>query len=199
MLFHVDTNTVPNCLQLGWPTETWKYAMRIRHILFKLADAQMVVRLENLKPVQNYLNAVALSQIQTIIQSILDHLEPQSMELELHDLGDYYRQQRDGKLKKALETTRYNIDLPDSLPLLFGQGRIEKVRIADLVKELKFILGQYLLPLLQLLLSHHLEIIQLAKHVILDDRELYVAEDSLDNVFNKVGQRVSELRGGFSD
>jgi hypothetical protein len=120
------TNVVPDCLQSAWPAETWRYAQRIRHILAKMSKAQTCVRPENVEPVQNYLNVLAFAEIQSIID-VVQPREPEP-EPELQWLVESYRGETEKDIKGTLEKAQYYIDAPESIPLLFGAGRIEKVR-----------------------------------------------------------------------
>ncbi|KAF8522036.1 hypothetical protein JB92DRAFT_3110822 [Gautieria morchelliformis] len=165
----------------AWPSEIFRYAQRIRQILAQMSTAQMRVRRENVEPVQNYLNVLAFAEIQSIIDAISHVVQPREAEPELQWLAKSYRAQTEKAIRDTLEKAQYHIDAPGSIVLLFGAGRIEK----------------YLLPLLELLLSRHLDIIVFAKEYILDSRELQGAGVSLSSAFRKVWERVTVLQESF--
>jgi hypothetical protein len=87
--------------------------------------------------------------------------------------------------------------LQNPSPCYLAPAVLRKYVGEGLLCESLFIFGQYLLPLLELLLSHHLDIILFGKEYILDSRELELAGVSLSNTFDQVWERVTVLRGGL--
>ncbi|KAF8178111.1 hypothetical protein K438DRAFT_1938825 [Mycena galopus ATCC 62051] len=92
-----------------------------------------------------------------------------------------YVEAEEARIRRNLESVRYDIDEAATLELVTGEGRIDK----------------YVLPVLYLLLQRHFEIFRVAQTRTLDVEELLDAVDTLYWVFDLVLARVELLESIF--
>ncbi|KAG2142766.1 uncharacterized protein EDB93DRAFT_1088797 [Suillus bovinus] len=147
------------------------YHARIEQVLNSMVYAQ-----EDVLPVNR--TCVGLYLDSYIIHGLA--LDPEDSDLDLAQLVDGCRNVREKELMKKLDVVKYEIDSKDSVKL-FGSGRIE----------------DFLLPVLYLVIKRHLQIMRLASTVILVDRELECATQTIANILEAVGLRVEQLAGAL--
>ncbi|KAG1784885.1 uncharacterized protein HD556DRAFT_1461166 [Suillus plorans] len=117
--------------------------------------------------------------IKWLVRSLAE-LGPEDSDLDLTQLSDRYRNIQENDLVKRLDTVKYEIDSKDSFKL-FGSDRIKN----------------FLLPVLYLITRRHLQIMKLARTVILVDREFECATQMISNILEVVDLRVEQLAESF--
>ena len=103
----------------------------------------------------------------------------------------------EARLKKNLEAVRYDIDAADTLLLITGPGRIERVREYVAIDGVKADKAQYLFPVLYLLFQRHFEIFRVCQHRVIHPDELEDAYDTVLWVFDAVDDRIDALESEF--
>ncbi|KAG1885952.1 hypothetical protein F4604DRAFT_1723791 [Suillus subluteus] len=162
----------------GWRVDSQHYHTRIEQVLASMIDAQADALPENRGCIATYLNDV-VDAITGLVRSLAE-LGSEHSDLDLVQLADQRRKAQEKTLAHKLNDTKYEIDSKDSLKL-FESGRIEN----------------FLLPLLYLVISRHLQIMKLASTVILVERELVFATQTIWNILGGVNLRVEQLAGAF--
>ena len=117
----------------------------------------------------------------------------------LHRFEDYTKSEEQ-RLAENLKTAKYDIDAQDTLDLICGPGRIEKVLLLNSwipANCLSFLL-QHVFPLLYLLLKRDFEIMRLARTQCLHVDELFDSMNTIIWVFQAVNDRHDDLAGAFS-
>ncbi|KAJ8595809.1 hypothetical protein M405DRAFT_878000 [Rhizopogon salebrosus TDB-379] len=109
-----------------------------------------------------------LTDIRKLVHSLAE-LDSEVSDSDLAQLAERRRKAQEEDLARKLDVVKYGIDSPDSIQL-FGSGRIE---------------------------NRHLQIMKLAGTVILTERELQSAAQSIKNIFEGVDQRVKQLSVTF--
>ncbi len=109
-----------------------------------------------------------------------------------------YTQAEENRLSENLKTAKYDIDAQDTLDLIRGPGRIEKVFPLDYRIRVKLVSNsplQHVFPLLYLLLKRDFEIMRLARNQCLHVDELYDSMSTILWVFGAVNDRHDDLAG----
>jgi hypothetical protein len=106
-----------------------------------------------------------------------------------------YLDTEEAQLIKYLQGVGYVIDGVDTLAMITGRNRIEKVRINLCIgHNLELILVlKTLFPLLYLLMKRHYEIMRIMRTKVVDARELSEGSDSILCVYRAVRYRIEEL------
>ncbi|KAF9242644.1 hypothetical protein BU15DRAFT_60359 [Melanogaster broomeanus] len=134
-------------------------------------------------------------RIKRVIQTMHDHLPSieqlcasvRVCEDEIYQDGQLdekirpYVEEEQARIATNLESVMWNIDAMNTLALVVGPGRIER----------------YILPLLYVLLKHHLKIIKLACKGIFAKNDLSEARSSLSSVMGAAGERIANLEALF--
>ncbi|KAG2091983.1 uncharacterized protein F5147DRAFT_779833 [Suillus discolor] len=147
----------------GWRVDSQYYHARIEQVLNSMVHAQADVLPVNRRCIALHKTAHA-------------ELRPEDSDVDLAQLADGCRNVQEKDLVKRLDTVKYEIDSKESFKL-FGSGRIE----------------DFLLPVLYLVMKRHLQIMKLARTVILVDRELECETQTIANILEAVDLRVEEL------
>lgn len=106
-----------------------------------------------------------------------------------------YVQQEEQRMERSLLDVAYDIDDQNTLSLITGPGRIERVGVNISHRNAAHGVSKYIFPLLFLLLRSHSRVVKLASKVVLHKDEFYKAIQSLTQVFNAVQQRINMLSG----
>jgi hypothetical protein len=170
--------TLPKALAYwaaGWRVDSQYYHERIEQVLNSMIYAQADVLPENRRCIAVYLNSYVINGIQMLVRSLAE-LGSEDSDLDLAQLTAQRRKAQEEILAVKLNIVKYEIDSKDSIKL-FGSGRIEN----------------FLLPLLYLIIRRHLQFMKLASTVILFERELVSATQTLENILDGVFLRVDQL------
>jgi hypothetical protein len=142
-----------------------------------MVDAQADALPANRRCIAIYLNSYVIDGIKRLVRSLAE-LGSEDSDLDLAQLITQHRKTQEETLADKLNIVKYEIDSKDSIKL-FGSGRIEN----------------FLLPLLYLVIRRHLQFMKLASTVILVERELESATQTLENILEGVSLRVDQLAG----
>lgn len=112
-------------LLTGWALQTTYYKDKIERLLFQLAFEQKKTRDENLKPVLDYLFDPPIASIKRMVRAANN---VKTSDPELVRWMAAWDAAEEKRLKARLESIKYEIDATESLRLVCGSGRIEKVR-----------------------------------------------------------------------
>jgi len=106
-----------------------------------------------------------------------------------------YIEAEETRLSANLKAVKYIIDGPDTLSLITGVGRIEKVGTWYCTQNCPWLtlMAQTVFPLLYLLMKRHFEIMQIMRTKIPQPREIWDSMDSISRVHDAVNYRVYEL------
>ncbi|KAG1789590.1 uncharacterized protein HD556DRAFT_1446814 [Suillus plorans] len=163
----------------GWRVDSQHYHTRIEQVLHSMVHAQADVLPVNRRCIALYLDSDVIQGIKRLVRSLAE-LGPEDSDLDLTQLSDGYRNVQEKDLVKRLDAVKYEIDSKESFKL-FGSDRIEN----------------FLLPVLYLVTRRHLQIMKLAKTVILVDREFECATQTISNILEAVDLRVEQLAESF--
>lgn len=139
-----------------------------------------------------------LDDIWPDIATLTYSLGPRSQYEGLHEEFRSHVDAEEQRLRQGLEELRYDIDAEDTLRLITGPGRIEKVRMRRMSRPVLSTSNpdfQYIFPLVYLLLCRDYEILCVARNRVLHEDELPDAADSLEHVFDAVQDRHDDLEG----
>lgn len=145
----------------------------------------------NRQLVDNYLGSIAFKKVDYLLRSLQQNGRHDDELLER--CRPYVEAQLKG-MKANLDAVAYELDATNTLLLVTGPGRIEKVR-RPCIPRYVLIMFQNLFPLLMLLLERHLHIVRLSCYHPLNSNELLVAQHSLEQVFLSVTDRIVNLEG----
>jgi hypothetical protein len=106
-----------------------------------------------------------------------------------------YIEAEETRLSANLKAVKYTIDGTDTLSLITGVGRIEKVGTWYCTQNCPWLtlMAQTVFPLLYLLIKRHFEIMQIMRTKIPHPREIWDSVDSIWRVHDAVSYRVYEL------
>jgi hypothetical protein len=110
-----------------------------------------------------------------------------------------YVQQEERRIEQNLKAVAFDNDDQNTLSLITGPGRIERVCLFICVFLTNFkaheVSEQYIFPLIFLLLKSHSRIIEVGCQVVLHKNEFNKAIRSFTQVFNAVQERINMLSG----
>ena len=111
-----------------------------------------------------------------------------------------YLEAEEARLSTNLKAVDYTIDGTDTLTLITGVGRIEKVSAKQYIDRpaCPNCVLQTVFPLIYLLLKRHYEIMRAMRTKVLDSRELWYCVDSILHVKDAIRYRVDDLTSSFS-
>ncbi|KAG1849602.1 hypothetical protein C8R48DRAFT_778534 [Suillus tomentosus] len=162
----------------GWRVDSQHYHTRIEQVLASMLDAQIDALPGNRRCIAAYLND-NIDAITRLVHSLAG-LGQERLDLDLMQLADQHCGTQEKALAHKLDKVKYEIDSQDSLKL-FKSGRIEN----------------FLLPLLYLVISRHLQIMKLASTVILVEREFVSAAQTIQNILGGAYLCMEQLAESF--
>ena len=170
------------------------YAAKIDIVLAKMFALKTHLLPANRNAIEQYLFTVWT--IVTMLTAAFRRVEID--EQLLHRFEDYTKSEEQ-RLAENLKTAKYDIDARDTLDLICGPGRIEKVFLLSprmSANGLYFL--QHVFPLLYLLLKRDFEIMRLARTQCLHVDELFDSMNTIIWVFQAVNDRHDDLAGAPS-
>ena len=170
------------------------YAVKIDVVLAKMFALKAHLLPANRNAIEQYLFTVWT--IVTMLTAAFRRVEID--EQLLHRFEDYTKSEEQ-RLAENLKTAKYDIDARDTLDLICGPGRIEKVRLLSPRMSANCLsLLQHVFPLLYLLLKRDFEIMRLARTQCLHVDELFDSMNTIIWVFQAVNDRHDDLAGASS-
>ena len=157
------------------------------------------IHVANRAYVDDYLDNYSLRQIEALISSI----KPLPISFEkpskLRKIAEDVAAAQSKILEDNLSVAKYVIETDeDVVAIIQGSTRVEAVSRSHpvLFEVSRLIAGvKWILPLLFLLLNRHLQIIQLAKYIVMDEDEFAIHIQSLRCVVAVFNERVKNLEG----
>jgi len=146
-----------------------EYKRKISTLVGKMFSLLPRVRAENKAEITSY-----LLEMNEYIMTIVDAVNDAADDPMLRSRFQNYVESEEERLRSNLEAIKYDIDATETVPLITGPGRIEKVRITVILCFLLTSLAQYILPLLYLIIKRHFEIFRVAQKRILHPDEVWV-------------------------
>lgn len=169
------------------------YGSKMERLLYSILQEDSKTLRENRSHVSKYLESDALDYVKRLVRSPNGQ---KNHEDDLEALVKTRMESEESRLLERLEKVRFEVDVPETLPLLCGPGRIEKVCCWRFCVSQELILHcKYLFPLLYLVLRHQYRILRLARKEVLSDRELDAAATTLDKITDGAWQRILRIWG----
>ena len=171
-----------------------RYAAQIDELLEKMFAVKALVLPANRRSVERY-----LSTSWSLIKELTAGFRRAEWTDTLHAKFSSYVADEEDRMRRRLETIRYDIDAADTLVLVTGPGRIEKVSglCVDTLRITHWEF-QHLFLLLYLLLKRDFEIVRLAQGTVLHKDELWDSANTIEWVFRAVSDRHHDLESEWS-
>ena len=170
---------------------TTSYARKIDVLFSKMFAIRPRIRTANRKAVDEYLD--------TVWRGVCDLTASFSRIYESDDLQERFQsyvETEEQRLIEKLETIRYDVDAIDTLSLIIGSGRIEKVGLSDQWRVPSPITHwQNVMPLLYLLLKRDFEIFRICCSKDIHPDELWDSADTIVWTFDAIWLRHNDLEG----
>ncbi|KAG0695123.1 hypothetical protein DFH29DRAFT_1005721 [Suillus ampliporus] len=163
----------------GWRVDSQYYHTRIEQVLDSMIYVQADALPENRGCMATYLDSYVIDGIKCLVCSLAE-LGSEDLDLDLTQLVARCRAAQEEMLVDKLNIVKYEIDSTDSIRL-FGSGHIES----------------FLLPLLYLVIRRHLQIMRLTSTVILVEREVKSATQTIEHILEGVSLCVEQLSASF--
>jgi hypothetical protein len=168
------------------------YAQKIEGLFAKMEGVRSAVLPPNREAVDRYF-AFAWEVVHTLTAAVLSE-SSQPSGLDESKKFKSYLEAEEARLGNNLQAVGYIIDGVDTLPLITGVGRVEKVRILTMhTATLDSFVLQTLFPLLYVLMKHHYEIMRIMCTKILNMRELLEGVQGILYINEAVADRVQSL------
>ncbi|KAM5542294.1 hypothetical protein V8D89_004167 [Ganoderma adspersum] len=161
---------------VGWQMAMTRYIVQIDQLLNKMFAVKSLILPANRRFVERYLDCVW-----SLITELTSGFRRAEWSDAMREKFESYVVEEEDRVRRKLETIRYDIDGADTLILVVGPGRIEK----------------NLFVLLYLLLKRDFEIMRLARTTILHKDELWDSANTIEWVFRAVGDRHHDLENLF--
>lgn len=181
---------------IGWHQSMFTYRSKIRDLVAKMFAVLPKLLPANAAAANDYINTM-YKPVMTLQASVNECYYNEGLQTRFN----LYVDKEEARLKASLEAVQYDIDALDTLALVTGPGRIERVRLNFRAEEdfaNHFPSFQYLLPLIYLLLKRHFEIFRICQKHVTHSDELWDAADTVLWIGDAVDDRVSMLKCEFA-
>ncbi|KDR77268.1 hypothetical protein GALMADRAFT_246576 [Galerina marginata CBS 339.88] len=165
----------------GWHINLANQKREISSVLLEMYDALPSIHTANRKLVDDYLDGHSLWRVEALLRSIKPLSDTGRKERKLLEIAKAVASAQLERLKTNLDAMGYSIESSTVATAIGGSARVET----------------WILPLLLLLLRRHLDIIHLAKTVVLDLTEFDAHVTSLASVFIVFYERMERLEAKF--
>ncbi|KAF7974234.1 hypothetical protein HWV62_13116 [Athelia sp. TMB] len=164
---------------VGWHYNIWNYKLKICGIIHSIYQERENLLPSNRALVDYYLADPALDDLLTMLW----YIQPFDADIDdqFRQRAIAYAQQEESRMEGNMRLMAYEVDDTSTLSLITGPGRVER----------------HLLPVLFLAMRHHLRVIRLASHVILDKDELRAAAKTIKQVLAALQDRATDLEAIF--
>ena len=143
--------------------------------------------------VHKYISNPRLAVVDYLIRPLLQR-DPETNSEILQRFMDYVTSEED-RLHENLDRFQWKVDASNTLSLITGPGRLERVSTSNSTCAHADQPTQHILPVLSLLLQRHADIIRLACKYPLNDLELYEAAKSVGTLAESACKRLFTLKG----
>ncbi|KAJ4481285.1 hypothetical protein J3R30DRAFT_3287521 [Lentinula aciculospora] len=151
----------------------WQYRQKIGAIILQMHKSLDDLLPTNRDIVNHYL--LSLWTVDQVLFQIIPCIEPPDGIL-TEKIADYINTE-ESIMEQKLAALNYEIDGPDTLGLIISNSQIER----------------NLLPLIYLLLKHHLKVIRAGTHSVFDHEEFSASEETVYQIFDAINARVDTL------
>lgn len=156
----------------------------------------MFALLGDVLPQNRYWADHYLQHVWPVAYELVKSLHPTSVPEHIESKFQAYVDFEEERIRRNLADINFDIDALDTVYVVAGPGRIEKVRCQDAFLGFMLMGGsQYLFPIVYLLLKRDLQVFNAAKKEVLHKEELLDSADSLLWVFRAVNYRYLDLTG----
>ncbi|KAH7883455.1 hypothetical protein F5I97DRAFT_1931013 [Phlebopus sp. FC_14] len=162
---------------VGWHANAYTFSNRIKFVIHKMHVSLKDVMPLNTAIINQYLDSWALSQVESLCQSIQPCRDTILRDHSLLERFYSFDESREKEMQNNLQSVGYQIDDSGTLALVAGTGPIE----------------HYILPLLHFLLKRHLKVIEVASTKVIGNYTMYGLQYSLDQVIQCVFNRIDDL------
>jgi len=177
---------------IGYRESIIDYAYKINELFSKMDGLRTEVLPINRNAVTSYF-ANIWEFVHRLIAPLLS-LQPASGQDDSEKFRSYLEAE-EARLDNNLKAVDYIIDGTDTLTLITGVGRIEKVSTCQLCQHDTWFIYelQTVFPLLYLMIKHQYEIMRTMRTKVLDSRELSEHTNSMLHVRDAIRYRVDDL------
>ncbi|KAJ7223972.1 hypothetical protein C8J57DRAFT_1591283 [Mycena rebaudengoi] len=161
---------------VGWHQSMARYSNKIQELVAKMFALRSHVLPANRSPVNRYLDSIYHG-----VSTLHSGLNSCYINESLQERFQSYVDAEEARLRGNLEAVSYDIDALNTVPLITGQGRIER----------------FLLPLIFLLLERDFEILRIGQKKVLHPDELWDSADSVGWALAAARERVDLLESSF--
>lgn len=184
----------------GFPLTLRYYFIRIQVLLARIGRLA-----RDLSPANNFLVDYFLNDcwpnysLDQILAGVCTSLEGAERDAHIFERFKGYVDEEEAKIKRKLESVKYCVDAQDTLQLVIGSSRLEKVNITFFYAAISYLIAyiQNLLPLIYLLLRRVWHVLRHARSNALHPKEITNIVDSLGTVFDAACTRAEQLTGMF--
>ncbi|PPQ77943.1 hypothetical protein CVT25_015418 [Psilocybe cyanescens] len=163
----------------GWHINLIQYQKAIYSILLQMNDILPQIHIANRVYVDDYLDDPNITRVEALLRSIKPLSE--TKEPKLQEVANTVSSRQMARLRTNLSDMGHVIESQLDATTIAGGTRVET----------------WILPLILLLLQHHLDVMHLAKTIVLDPTELYVHTSSLQIIFSVFDERMNNLEARF--
>uniref|UniRef100_A0A8H8CIU2 Uncharacterized protein n=1 Tax=Psilocybe cubensis TaxID=181762 RepID=A0A8H8CIU2_PSICU len=166
----------------GWRINITNYREKIFLSMQQMQEAFESIHIANRAYVAGYFLSPFFTRIEPLFRLCTvaeehTHETPASVDPRLVELACHVAQMQEEVISANLKDASFNLMCPNDAKLVGGPERVET----------------WILPLLHLLLQRHLEIIQIAQNIVLDELEMIAHNQSLVSTFRTFEGRIKEL------
>ncbi|KAF8970857.1 hypothetical protein BDZ97DRAFT_1407102 [Flammula alnicola] len=165
----------------GWHINITNYRSKLYSIVQQMHNALLSAHPANRSYVDEYLNHPSFNRLEALLRSITPLPDNAHIDSKLTEIADSMTSLLERRLVLNLTEMSYILESPATVSLVAGTGRIET----------------WILSLLYLVLSRHLEIITLAQKYVLHEKELGSHVKSLASIFSLFDDRIHHLESIF--
>ncbi|KAJ3526594.1 hypothetical protein NMY22_g10101 [Coprinellus aureogranulatus] len=166
----------------GWAMSVKKYKEKILDVVQQLYIARLDVLPCNMAFITDYLDSSAFKSLDTLLRSTQPLVgDYDSTDAKLASLMTEFDEELEGRLLANLTDLKFNLASVDKVTLVTGPGRIER----------------FALPLIYLLLKHHLSVVRLSSHYRFCSQEMTPVSTSLLMILNSLRSRAEKLEAVF--
>ncbi len=185
----------------GYPLALRRYYIGIQIILARISVVSRKVLPTNRVFVDQFnWHSSATLELDQLLAGVHSAVEDLGGDEELFHRFKGFVDDEELRMQKTLESIKYNIDAPNTLRLVIGPGRLEKVcpnffwHIRRHFTNLENFL-QHLVPVIFLLLKRSLQVMYKACKVPLHYKELSSIIGSLRTIWVSLRQRIDTIKG----
>ncbi|KAF9482851.1 hypothetical protein BDN70DRAFT_874437 [Pholiota conissans] len=165
----------------GWHLNLVEYQKELYSILVQMHAAASSIHVANRAFVDDFLDHSVMRRVEALLRSIKGLPDISKRDPHLVTVANYVSSWQLERLRTNLSDMGFVIESPFVATTISGSSRVET----------------WIMPLLLLLLQRHLDVIQLAKTVVLDKTEFEAHVTSLTSIFVVFDERMENLEAKF--